>query len=123
MKTIMYLQKNPFYSLPVVAEISHGHFTVTDRSGAQLYDAFGPDATVKFVMGWGLKVTVDAVTFRLYVYNSAFSPSPSQLQLDAVNGDNSGEFSGYDPLGAMSTGQDRIHALRQALQDIHAILN
>jgi len=84
MKSILYLQKNPFYSIPCVVETASGHLIITNKKNEVILNELGSNISAQFVAAWGIKLTVSNKKYRLYANESGFSPAASKEQKESV---------------------------------------
>lgn len=122
MKSILYLQKNLFYSTPVVAETINGHLVITSKDGSVILDAAGSNVTARFTAAWGIKLTFESKRFNLYANASGFSPSPSKAQLESVR-NNTVTTPYTQPDIAIIDSNQIMKDWRQALEFIHATVS
>jgi|GEM_PF-5598148 len=122
MKSILYLQKNLFYSLPVIAETVNGHLILTAKDGSIVFDAPGSTISAKVSKAWGIKLaTTSGQKLSLYTNTSGFSPSPSKAQLEYVRNNTISTVYSQPDLAIVDSIQ-LIRDWKNALQDIHATI-
>ena len=119
MKSILYLQKNLFYSIPVVAETVNGHLVVTAKDGSVVTDTIGSNITARFTAAWGIKLIVNGKKYSLYANASGFSPSPSKAQKEAVR-NNAATTALTQPEIAIIDSAQIMRDWRRGLEEIHA---
>jgi len=129
MKSILYLQKNPFYSTPCVVETANGHLIITNKKNEVILNELGSNITAHFVAAWGIKLTTADKKYRLYVNESGFSPSASKEQKEAVRNNavtmpavTTSPIDALSGVEAIADSKQLINDWRRAFEELHVKL-